>query len=229
MSVTVLIVEDEPAILELIAFTCQSSKMNVVRASNVAEARKCVEAKLPDIILLDWMLPDCSGLEWLRQIRKNDYLKHIPVIMLTARGLEDDRVAGLDTGADDYIVKPFSPRELVSRIKAVLRRHGGEEEGEILQCGALMIDTEKFEVTIDGKPIKLSVVEFNLLSLFARHPGRVYSRQQLIDKVWGYSVSIDERTIDVHMLRLRKQLAGTSMKDFIETIRGLGYKGAKQN
>ncbi len=228
MHISVLIVEDELAIQELIAFTCQGSGMEVSRAANVAEAKKCLENTEPDVILLDWMLPDCSGLEWLRKIRKDEYLRHIPVIMLTARGLEDDKVTGLESGADDYIVKPFSPRELVARIKAVVRRHGeDEEEGEIIECGPLRIDTGKYEALIDGKPIKLSLVEFNILTLLAKHPGRVYSRQQVIDKVWGYDSSIDERTIDVHVLRLRKRLDGTSMENFIETIRGLGYKGIK--
>ncbi|MCD8340159.1 MAG: response regulator [Burkholderiales bacterium] len=226
MGLSVLIVEDEPAILELIAFTCQSSGIDVSRAANVAEAKKCLEHKEPDLILLDWMLPDRPGIDWLRELRKDEYFHDVPVIMLTARGLEEDKVAGLNNGADDYIVKPFSPKELVARIKAVVRRHGDGEEN-VLTCGPLKMDKNKFEVTVDKKVLKLSVVEFNLLSLFAQHPGRVYSRQQIIDKVWGYDSSIDERTIDVHMLRLRKHLASTSMKDFIETIRGLGYKGVK--
>ena len=229
METSVLIVEDEPAIQELIAYTCESSGMEVRRASNVAEARKMLEAKIPDIILLDWMLPDCSGLEWLKEIRKGEFYRRIPVIMVTARSLEDDKVVGLDKGADDYVVKPFSPKELVARIKAVIRRHGEEEtKKETLQCGDLVINPEDFEVTIGNKSVNLSVVEFKILSLFAKHPGRVYSRQQIIDNVWGYAADIDERTVDVHMLRLRKQLAATSMADFIETVRGLGYRAAKQ-
>ncbi len=227
MAISVLIVEDEPAILELISFTCQSSGFDVSRAANVAEAEKFLKAKEPDLVLLDWMLPDRSGLDWLKELRRDANFRHLPVIMLTARGLEEDKVAGLNSGADDYIVKPFSPAELVARIKAVLRRVDDQDEEEVLSCGPLKMDKNKFEATIDGQVLKLSVVEFNLLSLFAKHPSRVYSRQQIIDKVWGYESSIDERTIDVHMLRLRKHLAPTSMKDFIETIRGLGYKGVK--
>lgn len=228
METSVLIVEDEPAIQELLAYTCESSGMEVRRASNVAEARKMLEAKTPDIILLDWMLPDCSGLEWLKEIRKGEFYKRVPVIMVTARSLEDDKVVGLDKGADDYIVKPFSPKELVARIKAVIRRHGEEEvKKEVLKCGDLVINPQDFEVTIGGKSVNLSVVEFKILSLFAKHPGRVYSRQQIIDNVWGYAADIDERTVDVHMLRLRKHLAVTSMPDFIETVRGLGYRAAK--
>ncbi len=149
--------------------------------------------------------------------------------MVTARSLEDDKVVGLEKGADDYVVKPFSPKELVARIKAVIRRHGEEEtKKETLQCGDLVINPEDFEVTIGNKRVNLSVVEFKILSLFAKHPGRVYSRQQIIDNVWGYAADFDERTVDVHMLRLRKQLAATSMADFIETVRGLGYRAAKQ-
>ncbi len=229
MNTSVLVVEDEHAIRELLVFTCENSGMEVRGASNVAEARKMLEAKIPDIILLDWMLPDCSGLEWLKEIRKSEFYKKIPVIMVTARSLEDDKVIGLEKGADDYIVKPFSPKELIARIKAVIRRHGSEnEEKKIIKCGDLTMDPQDFEVFVKDKKINLSVVEFKILFLLASHPGRVYSRSQVIDNVWGYGADIDERTIDVHMLRLRKQLADTSMKHFVETVRGLGYKAIKQ-
>lgn len=229
MNTSVLVVEDEHAIRELLVFTCENSGMEVRGASNVAEARKMLEAKIPDIILLDWMLPDCSGLEWLKEIRKSEFYKKIPVIMVTARSLEDDKVIGLEKGADDYIVKPFSPKELIARIKAVIRRHGSEnEEKKIIKCGDLTMDPQDFEVFVKDKKINLSVVEFKILFLLSSHPGRVYSRSQVIDNVWGYGADIDERTIDVHMLRLRKQLADTSMKHFVETVRGLGYKAIKQ-
>lgn len=229
MAILVLIVEDEPAILELISFTCKTSQMQVRRAVNVAEAKKNLEAKQPDIILLDWMLPDCSGLQWLKELKSNETTRKIPVIMLTARSQEDDRVAGLDAGADDYIVKPFSPRELIARIKAVARRvkEAEEKSQETLVLGPLEIDPDKFEAKVDGKVLKLSVVEFKLLQMFAKHPGRVYSRSQVIDRIWGYGAEIDERTVDVHMLRLRKQLSGTRLADFIETVRGLGYKATE--
>ena len=146
--------------------------------------------------------------------------------MLTARGQEDDRVNGLEAGADDYIVKPFSPRELIARIKAVIRRKGGKEEGEVIRIGPLVIDIDRFEARVSGEPLRLSAVEFRFLALFAKHPGRVYSRAQLIERIWGFSADIDERTVDVHMLRLRKQLSGTEAADFIETVRGLGYRAA---
>ncbi len=225
MSINVLIVEDEPAIQELIAYTCRACGFEISRSRCVEEAKRIVETQVPDLILLDWMLPDCSGLEWLNQLRHRDTTKKIPVIMLTAKGQEDDKVLGLETGADDYVVKPFSPRELVARIRAAVRRNEGSiETDERIICGPLLIDPERFEVKVGDTPLKLSVVEFKMLSLFAKHPGRVYSRQQVLDKVWGYGVFVDERTVDVHMLRLRKQLAKTEAKDFIETVRGLGYR-----
>jgi two-component system phosphate regulon response regulator PhoB len=227
MTIRILVVEDEPAIQELIAYTCKTSGFEVIRASNVGEAQQRLQQDEPDLILLDWMLPDCSGLEWLRLIRKNEETKLLPVIMLTARGQEDEKVAGLESGADDYVVKPFSPRELVARIRTVIRRHmGGQEEANVITYGSLQIDSDHFDVKAGGVNLKLSLVEFKLISLFAKHPGRVYSRQQIIDKVWGYGVSIDERTVDVHMLRLRKQLSGTEVENFIETVRGLGYRAA---
>ena len=200
MTTSVLIVEDEPSILELISYTCRTSGMEVRKAANVAEAKKNLEAAKPDIILLDWMLPDCAGLDWLRELRSYHSNESLPVIMLTARGQEDDRVRGLEAGADDYVTKPFSPRELVARIRAVIRRKGGDALPDTLRVGPLEI--------------------------FAKHPGRVYSRAQLIDKVWGVGADIDERTVDVHMLRLRKQLAGTAAADFIETVRGVGYRAS---
>ena len=226
MSISVLIVEDEPAILELISYTCRTSGFQVQKASNVGEARRAIAEKRPDLILLDWMLPDCSGLDWLKELKANPTTDNFPVIMLTARGQEDDRVNGLEAGADDYIVKPFSPRELIARIKAVIRRKGGKEEGEVIRIGSLVIDIDRFEARVSGEPLRLSAVEFRFLALFAKHPGRVYSRAQLIERIWGFSADIDERTVDVHMLRLRKQLSGTEAADFIETVRGLGYRAA---
>lgn len=226
MSISVLIVEDEPAILELISYTCRTSGMTVRKASNVGEGRKAVAQERPDMILLDWMLPDFSGLDWLRELRGNPTTDSIPVIMLTARGQEDERVCGLEAGADDYVVKPFSPRELVARIKAVIRRKGGKEEGEMLRYGPLTIDIDRFEARVNSEPLRLSAVEFKFLALFVKHPGRVYTRSQLIERIWGFNAEIDERTVDVHMLRLRKQLSGTEASDFIETVRGLGYRAA---
>lgn len=225
MPIKVLIVEDERAIQELIAYTCRTSGFEVERTATVGEARRKIENHVPDIILLDWMLPDCSGLEWLNELRHREETKTIPVIMLTARGQEDDKVLGLEIGADDYMVKPFSPRELIARIRVAIRhRAGGTEAEEKIVCGSLCIDPTKFEIKVEEQALKVSVTEFRMLTLLAQHPGRVYSRQQIIDKVWGYGVCIDERTVDVHMLRLRKQLARTVAKDFIETVHGIGYR-----
>ena len=216
MTTSVLIVEDEPSILELISYTCRTSGMEVRKAANVAEAKKNLEAAKPDIILL----------EWLYELRRYHSNESLPVIMLTARGQEDDRVRGLEAGADDYVTKPFSPRELVARIRAVIRRKDGDALPDTLRVGPLEIDAERYEARVNGKPLRLSAVEFKFLQVFAKHPGRVYSRAQLIDKVWGVGADIDERTVDVHMLRLRKQLAGTAAADFIETVRGVGYRAS---
>lgn len=225
MSINVLIVEDEPAIQELIAYTCRTSGFEVERTATVGEAQRKIEKHVPDIVLLDWMLPDCSGLEWLNELRHREETKSIPVIMLTARGQEDDKVLGLEVGADDYIVKPFSPRELVARIRVAIRHRAGDIDAEEkIVCGAVSIDPTKFEIKVADKALKVSVTEFRMLMLFAQHAGRVYSRQQIIDKVWGYGVCIDERTVDVHMLRLRKQLARAGAKEFIETVHGIGYR-----
>lgn len=170
MSINVLIVEDEPAIQELIAYTCRTSGFEVARAGNVSDAKLILDAKLPDLVLLDWMLPDCSGLEWLRQLRKADATKTLPVIMLTAKGQEDDKVAGLEAGADDYVVKPFSPRELVARIRTAVRRNGGDfDKDSRIVCGNISIDSERFEARAGEDVLKLSVVEFKILSLFASH------------------------------------------------------------
>ena len=226
---TVLIVEDERAILELVAFASESSGFHALKAGSVAEAKEKLSVEKPDIIVLDWMLPDCSGLEWLGQLRASEDYAEIPVVLLTARGTEEDRVSGLEAGADDYVVKPFSPRELVARLRAVLRRRtgsvGSDTKESVLQCGPLTMDELKFEATVSGQPVKLGVIEFKLLQQMAKTPGRVYSREQLLSRVWDDdAATIDERTVDVHILRLRKQLSATDAKDMVETVRGLGYR-----
>ena len=226
---TVLIVEDERAILELVAFASEASGFHALKAGSVAEAKEKLSVEKPDIIVLDWMLPDCSGLEWLVQLRASEDYAEIPVVLLTARGTEEDRVSGLEAGADDYVVKPFSPRELVARLRAVLRRRTGsvgtDTKESVLQCGPLTMDELKFEATVSGQPVKLGVIEFKLLQQMAKTPGRVYSREQLRSRVWDDdAATIDERTVDVHILRLRKQLSATDAKDMVETVRGLGYR-----
>lgn len=234
----ILIVEDEIAIRELVAFVCETDGYRTCRVGSIAQAREALAKEKPALILLDLMLPDMSGLVWLQHLNEERNAAGIPVIMLTARGDEADRVAGLDAGADDYIVKPFLPRELTARIRAVLRRRAAslppqreaarsegsvEEKEKIVACGPLVMNETRFEASVEGKPLKLSAKEFKLLYLFASKPGRVFSRENLLTAVWQ-SAFVDERTVDVHMLRLRKALAGTAAENLIETVRGVGYR-----
>ena len=223
MAETILVVEDEPAIRELIGFAYESSGYAVLRAGSVKEASDLLSQNRVHLILLDWMLPDLSGLQWLDKLKRDERYAAVPVIMLTARGTESDKVAGLDAGADDYVVKPFSPRELIARMRAVLRR-GGTEAEKTVTCGPLTINEARFSAKVEGEPIKLGVIEFKMLLVLASSPGRVYSRAQLLSRVWDDSTELDERTVDVHILRLRKQLAGTAAASLVETVRGLGYR-----
>ena len=223
MADTILVVEDEPAIRELIGFACESSGYATLRAGSVSEAQQILERERISLILLDWMLPDLSGLQWLDRLKHDERYQSVPVIMLTARGTESDKVAGLDTGADDYVVKPFSPRELIARMRAVLRRGAAESEKNVV-CGPLVMNEARFSAKVDGKDVKLGVIEFKMLLVLASSPGRVYSRAQLLSRVWDDAAELDERTVDVHILRLRKQLAGTAAATLVETVRGLGYR-----
>lgn len=224
MSAAILVVEDEPAIGELVAYACSSQGYAVNRAETAAAARAAVDRQLPDLVILDWMLPDRSGVDLLRELRSHERTRPLPVIMLTARGTEADRVSGLDAGADDYVVKPFSPKELMSRVRAVLRRRAPQVAGEPLAYGPIRIDPARHEVTVEQVPVKLGLAEFKLLSFLVGHPERVYSRAQLLDNVWGDHVFIEERTVDVHVLRLRKALAPTGAQQLVQTVRGLGYR-----
>jgi two-component system phosphate regulon response regulator PhoB len=224
MAASILIVEDEPAIQELVSFTCTSNGYGVRRAESVAEAQQAIREELPDLVILDWMLPDRPGLELLRSLRGDERTRDLPVIMLTARSAENDRVAGLDAGADDYVVKPFSPRELASRVRAVFRRRAPEHSGEALSYGPLRIDPVRHEVTVDGQPVRMGLAEFKLLKFLVGHPERVFSRTRLLDGVWGDHVFIEERTVDVHVLRLRKSLAAVGAQHLVQTVRGLGYR-----
>ena len=224
MSTNILIVEDEPAIQELVAYTCSSNGYSVRRAESVSAAREAIGQQLPDLVLLDWMLPDKPGIDLLRDLRTEDRTRAVPVIMLTARGSEADRVVGLDTGADDYVVKPFSPRELVSRIRAVFRRRAPQHSGESVSFGPLTIDPARHEVLVEGNPVSMGLSEFKLLSFLVSHPDRVYSRAQWLDNIWGDHVFIEERTVDVHVLRLRKALTPASAQHLVQTVRGLGYR-----
>lgn len=221
---SILVVEDEPAIQELVAYACSSHGHEVRRADSVSSARAAIGQQLPDLVLLDWMLPDRSGIEFLKDLRAEERTRGVPVIMLTARGSETDRVAGLDTGADDYVVKPFSPRELVSRMRAVLRRRAPQVAGEALRYGPLTIDPVRHEVSCNGAAIKVGLAEFKLLSFLMSQPERVFTRSQLLDGVWGDHVFIEERTVDVHVLRLRKALAPADVQHLVQTVRGIGYR-----
>jgi two-component system phosphate regulon response regulator PhoB len=228
MPATILVVEDEPAIQELIAHACRTNGFEVRQADSVQAARAAVGARLPDLVLLDWMLPDRTGIELLREFRGAERTRALPVIMLTAKGAEADKVTGLDAGADDYVVKPFSPRELVSRIRAVFRRRAPDLAGEALVCGPVRLDPARHEILVHDRPVKMGLAEFRLLSWFLAHPERVFTRAQLLDSVWGDHVFIEERTVDVHMLRLRKAL-GPEAQHMIQTVRGLGYRLSQRN
>lgn len=221
---SILVVEDEPAIQELVAFSCGNSGYRVRKADSVGAAESAIRGELPDLVILDWMLPDRAGIDFLRDLRKSERTRSVPVIMLTAKGSEGDRIAGLDGGADDYVVKPFSPRELVSRVRAVFRRRSPEKSGESVVYGPLRIDPQRHEVQIDGREVKMGLAEFKLLVFLAGHPERVFSRSQLLDNVWGDHVFIEERTVDVHVLRLRKALTVVNAQNMVQTVRGLGYR-----
>ena len=223
----VLIVEDEPAIAELIAVNLRHNGFRPTWAMDSASAQRELDDALPDLILLDWMLPGESGLLLAKRWRAHPRTKAVPIIMLTARGDEADRVAGLDAGADDYIAKPFSTKELLARMRAVMRRRAPEQVASVVTAGALSLDSATYRVTFAGQPIKLGPTEFKLLQYLMSHAERVHSRGQLLDKVWGDHVFIEERTVDVHVKRLREAL-GPQAGQMVETVRGAGYRLAAQ-
>jgi len=219
----ILIVEDEPAIAELIAVNLRHNGMAPVWAEDGDSAQREIDAVLPDAILLDWMLPGQTGVALARRWRGEARTKAVPILMLTARGDEADKVSGLDAGADDYITKPFSTQELLARIRAVLRRRTPEKSEETVTLAGLALDAAAHRVTWQGRPVKLGPTEFKLLHFLMKHPERVHSRQQLLDRVWGDHVFIEERTVDVHVKRLREAL-GPAAGALVETVRGAGYR-----
>ena len=219
----ILIVEDEQAIREMTAFHLSRAGYDVLEAQNCREARALLADNRPDLALIDWMLPDMSGLELTRTLKRDKEFEDLAIIMLTARADERDKVSGLEGGADDYITKPFSPRELVARIKAVLRR-AVHSTDEVVSAGVLEIDAAGHRVLSSGQEIKLGPTEYRLLHFLVTHAGRVYSRTQLLDRVWGANVYVEERTVDVHIRRLRKALTVVSADDYIQTVRGAGYR-----
>ncbi|MCP3853064.1 MAG: phosphate regulon transcriptional regulatory protein PhoB [Gammaproteobacteria bacterium] len=219
----ILLVEDELAIREMLKFAFYKSDYLLLEAEDAEVAQVLIMQELPDLILLDWMLPGISGLDLARRLKRDAVSKEIPIIMLTARGEENDRIRGLDAGADDYVTKPFSPRELLARIKAVLRRTAPSQDG-VLEVGGIRIDDDKHRLSVGDKAFELGPTEYKLLHFFMTHPERVYNRSQLLDRVWGGDVYIEERTVDVHIRRLRKALTEFKVEHLIQTVRGAGYR-----
>lgn len=218
---TILIVEDEPSIVELVTYTLKDGSWNTFAVNSAAEAWEFIQRRTPHLMLLDWMLPDQTGIRLLSRIRTDRQLQELPVIMLTAKSMEEDKIAGLDNGADDYITKPFSPRELTARVKALLRRKSPEHAQSMMTAGPVKLDPVSCSVMLNEQKIDIGHAEFKLLKFFLAHPERVFSRSQLLDKVWGDHVVIEERTVDVHVLRLRKALK--EAESLIKTVRSVGY------
>lgn len=223
---TVLIVDDEFAIRDMLRMALEIAEFRCLEAENIQQAYSLAVDERPDIVLLDWMLPGGSGLELLRRFKRNDSTRELPVIMLTAKTTEDNLIQGLDVGADDYITKPFAPRELIARVKALLRRSAGGSTADYLQVGDLVLDGKSRRIFIGDEPVDMGPTEFNLLQFFMSHPERAYSRGQLLDQVWGANVYVEERTVDVHIRRLRKALQspGGDFSKLIQTVRGTGYR-----
>lgn len=224
MQAHILIVEDEPAIREMIAYALRTQSYEPILAQDGKEAIDAINGKIPDLILLDWMLPGMTGLELVRRFRRDSTTKEIPIIMLTAKGEEADRIAGFDTGVDDYVVKPFSARELLARIKAVLRRSRETEDDGSIQLGPLRLDANQQKLLVNQMPVHIGPTEYRLLHFFMSHANRVYSRNQLLDYVWGGGTEIEDRTVDVHIRRLRRALEPFQLEMMIETVRGSGYR-----
>jgi two-component system phosphate regulon response regulator PhoB len=224
MAATVLVVEDEPAIQELIFYNLQQAGHQAMRAGTAEDALNIMRHALPDLVLVDWMLPGLSGIELAKRIKSDKRTKSVPIIMLTARAAEEDKLTGLETGADDYITKPFSPRELNARVKAVLRRRAPQMTDDVVDVEGLRLDPASHRITGNGDPVDLGPTEFRLLHFLMTHTERVHSRTQLLDQVWGDHVFVEERTVDVHIRRLRKALEPTGHDRLIQTVRGSGYR-----
>ncbi len=220
---TILIVDDEAPIREMIAVALEMAGYECLEAENAQQAHAGIIDSKPDLILLDWMLPGTTGIELARRLKRDDMTADIPIIMLTAKGEEDNKIQGLEVGADDYITKPFSPRELVARLKAVLRRAGPADSEAPIEVSGLHLDPVSHRVTIDDKPAEMGPTEYRLLQFFMTHQERAYTRGQLLDQVWGGNVYVEERTVDVHIRRLRKAL-GSNYEHLVQTVRGTGYR-----
>lgn len=224
MPANILVVEDEPAIQELLALNLTQAGHKAMRALSVEQAQMLMQETLPDLIILDWMLPGLSGIEFARKLKAAELSKSIPIIMLTARGEEADKVHGLEVGADDYVSKPFSPRELNARIKAVLRRRAPQMTDDPIESGGLRLDPVTHRVTGNGVLLELGPTEFRLLHYLMSNPERVHSRSQVLDRVWGDRVFVEDRTVDVHIRRLRRALTDSGHEQMIQTVRGVGYR-----
>jgi len=220
---TVLVVEDDHDIRDMLVFSLQRAGYSVVETEDAEQALEKLGAIIPEIMLVDWMLPGMEGPELVRRIRKDELTQNIPVIMLTARGEEADKLRGFETGADDYVTKPFSPKELLARMKALLRRSGNDEEG-VIQVKDMHLDMEAHRLSVGHESVQIGPTEFKLLEFFMKHQDRVYSREQLLDLVWGRNVYVEERTVDVHILRLRKLLGPFGYDKLVQTVRGAGYR-----
>ena len=223
MTAEILIVEDEPAIRQIVAMTMSHEGFKTIEVDDVTGAVKSLATMVPDLIILDWMMPGLTGLEFTKRIKKSRRTKHIPIILLTAKSQEHDKVAALNSGADDYITKPFSAAELVARVKAVLRRVNVSSDREVLNVGNIKVDLRSRRAFCEGDKLNLSPLEFKLLEFFVGHPERVFTRTQLLDQVWGTNTFIEDRTVDVHIRRLRKVLSRHECSDYIQTVRGSGY------
>ncbi len=224
MKKTIMLVEDERAVRELVVYILDSAGFTVIEAAKTSDAMALLAHHLPDLILLDWMLPGSSGVEFTRRLKRMEQYQTIPIILLTARGSEEDKVRGLNAGADDYITKPFSTRELIARVRAMLRRLSPQQTQNTLKHFDLILDKATHQVTINHQKLEIGPTEFRLLAFFLSHPQRVFSRTQLLDNVWGSNVFIEERTVDVHIRRLRKLLMPTDYAKYIQTVRGAGYR-----
>ena len=224
MTAKILVVEDEAPVRDMICFALSKADYDCFGAKDAVDARRQVAETPPDLILMDWMLPEMSGIELTREFKGNDLTREIPVIMLTARGEEDDKVRGLESGVEDYVTKPFSPRELMARIKVILRRVSPNVTEDVIDAGELSLNPASHRVEYAGKELSLGPTEFKLLHFFMTHPDKVYSRSRLLDRVWGTNVFIEERTVDVHIRRLRMALEPYGIANMIQTVRGAGYR-----
>ncbi|HAR32218.1 MAG TPA: phosphate regulon transcriptional regulatory protein PhoB [Gammaproteobacteria bacterium] len=220
---TILVVEDEPGILEMLSFSLTRAGFQVWESPSAEDALRRLEGTLPSLVVLDWMLPGLSGVDLAKRLRRDQHTADLPIIMLTARGEEADKLKSFDAGIDDYVTKPFSPRELVARVRALLRRSGAPEGG-IIEHGAMRLDLNAHHLSINGNSVTLGPTEFRLLEHFMTNPGRAFDRSTLLDRVWGRSVYVEERTVDVHILRLRKVLQPHGLQHVVQTVRGVGYR-----